>query len=80
MFQDVQPTLKSSATIIIIPTPKDPPKETKDVPKEPASEQVKEKTTTVRPRVSIKKKVSPPKTTEEKLVADKEEETKVRGE
>lgn len=54
--EPIQPTLKSSATIIIAPSPKEEPQEPKEPPKEVPKEEVKEKPT--RPRVSIKKKLS----------------------
>ncbi|GBP32851.1 NUAK family SNF1-like kinase 1, partial [Eumeta japonica] len=71
---NMQPTLKSSATMTISPSPKELPKEPlkEDLP-EMTKEDTKDRVGTTRPRVTAKKKISPPKTTEEKIPADNQE-------
>lgn len=66
-IQPTQPTLKSSATMTISPAP--PIKEQTEVSENVSPEELKEK-----PRLVIKKKVSPPKSDEK---PEKLEETKV---
>lgn len=67
-IQPTQPTLKSSATMTISPAPAPPVKEQTEL-SETTSEELKDK-----PRLVIKKKVSPPKSDEK---SEKLEETKV---
>lgn len=67
-IQPTQPTLKSSATMTISPAPAPPVKEQTEV-SENTPEELKDK-----PRLVIKKKVSPPKSDEKSV---KLEETKV---
>lgn len=67
-IQPTQPSLKSSATMTISPAPAPPVKEQTEV-SENTPEELKDK-----PRLVIKKKVSPPKSDEK---SEKLEETKV---
>ncbi|XP_037299534.1 MAP/microtubule affinity-regulating kinase 3 isoform X3 [Manduca sexta] len=74
----IKPSLQSSATMTIAPAPVELAKDaTKEIVKEaPKDEEPKEKTG-AKPRVTVKKKLSPTKTVEEKpTTPDKQEEVK----